>query len=155
MRKDEKTIFGIYICVYALSKIMVIPSLEDAGKIISILSDFVLFYGVSFLILKNTILEKRWVFCLIGSIIYSFVSLALKYYEEGIVCLGVPTKDFITSLYFSIVTVTTLGYGDCYPSESTRFYAALQAIHGVVMFGTVIAIILHVFNNAPSEDSKI
>ena len=118
MKVDEIKIISIYLLVYGLSKIMLIPSLEEAGKILSILSDFVIFFGVSFLILKNKVLQKRWVVYFIVSIIYSFASFALKYSEEGIVCLGESTRDFLTSLYFSIVTLTTLGYGDCYPSES-------------------------------------
>ena len=48
--------------------------------------------------------------------------------------------DFLTALYFSIVTLTTLGYGDFAPAESLRLMAALQAILGYLYLGTVVAI---------------
>ena len=42
-------------------------------------------------------------------------------------------KTFGTSLYFSVVTFTTLGYGDIGPVGWARPFAALEAFGGVVM----------------------
>lgn len=39
------------------------------------------------------------------------------------------------ALYFSVVTFTTLGYGDIYPLGSLRFIAAIQALLGPVTVG--------------------
>src|SRR5690554_7474421 len=41
---------------------------------------------------------------------------------------GVIIGDFITSLYFSIVTWTTLGYGDLKPTDELRLLASLEAL---------------------------
>jgi voltage-gated potassium channel Kch len=40
--------------------------------------------------------------------------------------------EFLEALYFSIVTITTLGYGDYVPSNAlTRIMASLQALSGL------------------------
>ena len=44
------------------------------------------------------------------------------------------------ALYFSIVTFTTLGFGDITLSESWRLLASLQAANGIIIFGWSTAI---------------
>lgn len=44
-----------------------------------------------------------------------------------------------TSMYFSIVTWTTLGYGDVQPTENLRWVAALEALLGYVYMGIFTA----------------
>ena len=39
-------------------------------------------------------------------------------------------NSFLTSLYFSVVTFTTLGYGDITPIGPSRLIAALEAFTG-------------------------
>lgn len=46
--------------------------------------------------------------------------------------------DLRTSIYFSVITFTTLGYGDFRPTETTRGIAALEALLGYVTFGVLI-----------------
>lgn len=46
---------------------------------------------------------------------------------------------FIQSLYFSIVTITTLGYGDISPqTELARIIVAIEALFGVVTIGSFL-----------------
>lgn len=45
------------------------------------------------------------------------------------------------ALYFSIVTFTTLGYGDIVMDENWRLLAALEAANGIIMFGWTTALI--------------
>jgi len=53
------------------------------------------------------------------------------------------------SLYFSIVTYTTLGYGDIVLEPRWQFLSGLEAINGVVLIGVstafLFAILTHVF----------
>lgn len=42
-------------------------------------------------------------------------------------------KEFITNIYFSIVTFTTLGYGDFSPPVAARIVASAQALLGLFM----------------------
>lgn len=48
------------------------------------------------------------------------------------------------SLYFSIVTFTTLGYGDITISEPWRLLAASEAAIGIIIFGWSTAIVMAV-----------
>jgi voltage-gated potassium channel Kch len=48
------------------------------------------------------------------------------------------------ALYFSLVTFTTLGYGDVILPEQWRILGAFQAANGILMFGWTTAIIVAV-----------
>jgi len=48
------------------------------------------------------------------------------------------------ALYFSLVTFTTLGYGDLTLNEEWRILGAFQAANGVIMFGWTTALIVAV-----------
>ena len=49
---------------------------------------------------------------------------------------------FADAFYFSIVTFTTLGYGDVTLSEEWRTLGAFEAANGILMFGWTTAIIV-------------
>ncbi|MEZ5199484.1 MAG: potassium channel family protein [Bacteroidales bacterium] len=51
---------------------------------------------------------------------------------------------FENALYFSIVTYTTLGYGDITLTENYRLLASLQAANGIIIFGWSTAITMAV-----------
>ena len=51
--------------------------------------------------------------------------------------------DLPTALYFSIVTFTTLGYGDLQPSTHMRPVAAVQALVGYVYLGLFVGSATH------------
>ena len=55
---------------------------------------------------------------------------------------ALPT--FEDAIYFSLVTFTTLGYGDITLDEKWRVLAAFEAANGVIMFGWTTAIIVAV-----------
>ncbi len=48
------------------------------------------------------------------------------------------------ALYFSIVTFTTLGYGDITLSDTYRLLASLEAANGIIIFGWSTAITIAV-----------
>ena len=68
---------------------------------------------------------------LVYSVIYRGNIVANEKPEE-------PITDMVTCLYFSIVTFTTLGYGDFAPTANVRLLAALEAILGYVFLGLLI-----------------
>lgn len=51
-----------------------------------------------------------------------------------------PTS-FWTAIYFSIITWTTVGYGDYAPMESIQMVAAVEALLGYVFFGTTVGLV--------------
>lgn len=49
--------------------------------------------------------------------------------------------SFVDSLYFSIVTWTTLGYGDFSPTKDLRLIAAIEALLGFLYMGLFVGVI--------------
>jgi voltage-gated potassium channel len=54
--------------------------------------------------------------------------------------------DYETSLYFSLKSYTTIGYGDVLLPESWRILGCLEGISGVLLCGLSTAFIFVVFN---------
>jgi hypothetical protein len=50
--------------------------------------------------------------------------------------------DIQTSIYFSIVTWTTLGYGDFSPIKELRLLAAGQALIGYIFLGLIVGLLI-------------
>lgn len=75
-------------------------------------------------------------------VLYAFARL---YQAGGLVYDGEITHDFVSALYFSVVTWTTLGFGDFQPVENLRLWAAGQALFGYVFMAILIALFLQVF----------
>ena len=51
-------------------------------------------------------------------------------------------QTFEQSLYFSLVTYTTLGYGDLVLQDDHRLMGAIEAANGVIMLGWSTAIVV-------------
>ena len=51
-------------------------------------------------------------------------------------------ESFESAVYFSMVTFTTLGYGEIVLGEQWRLLASFEAANGIIMFGWTTAIIL-------------
>ena len=48
------------------------------------------------------------------------------------------------ALYFSVVTITTLGYGDITLSEQWRLLGTFEAMGGLILFGVSVAFMMEV-----------
>lgn len=77
------------------------------------------------------------------------LSMSLAAYLESMLWAGfywaveaLPT--LADALYFSLVTFTTLGYGDLTLDEEWRLLGAFQAANGIIIFGWTTAIIVAV-----------
>ena len=55
------------------------------------------------------------------------------------------------AIYFSMVTYTTLGYGDVLLDENWRVLASYQAANGIIMFGWTTAIVMYAIRNVYFE----
>lgn len=91
----------------------------------------------------------RWVTLWLATIFSSaIVYWATSHYLDGhgLVCtMHREMEDpvsFLTALYFSCVTTTTLGYGDFAPEGISRVFAILQAFLGMTVVGAVISKVL-------------
>jgi len=80
---------------------------------------------------------------LIGLAMVLISSFAWLYRAYGLYDVnGNIVKDSASALYFSIVTWTTLGYGDFRPTEEIRLLAATEALLGYVYTALLIGIFL-------------
>jgi hypothetical protein len=63
--------------------------------------------------------------------------------EHGLIEAGSPVvadlKGFTSAIYFSLVTATSVGYGDIVPVGIARVIAVAEAISALLMFGAVVA----------------
>jgi hypothetical protein len=58
------------------------------------------------------------------------------------VCLAPGAVDgFERAARFSMVTFTTLGYGDAVLAGTWRLLALIEAVNGIIMFGWTMAIV--------------
>jgi hypothetical protein len=81
-------------------------------------------------------------------IIATITIYARAYYFDGIAdCTSKDAcKDMLSAVYFSIVTWTTLGYGDLAPKKDFYLTAASQALLGYVGMSIVIGIVTSKLN---------
>ncbi|MBO8174701.1 MAG: two pore domain potassium channel family protein [Thermococcus sp.] len=64
----------------------------------------------------------------------------LFYITKSVEGSGVPLKSFLDYVYFSIVTATTLGYGDLHPVGIGRVLASGEAIFGMFMWAVLLTV---------------
>ena len=61
-------------------------------------------------------------------------------------CTSELFPDFETSLYFSLVSYTAIGYGDVVLPQNWRLLGALQGVSGVLLCGLSTAFIFAIMN---------
>jgi len=60
----------------------------------------------------------------------------------------IELKSFEEAFYFSIVTFTTLGYGDITLSEQWRILSGVEAVNGILLVGWTTALLFAVIQYA-------
>ncbi len=104
--------------------------------------------------------EKFWLHGLwvIGELLLFLVGFASLHQHLGIIDNTRPgspiVHDFWLSAYFSVITFTTVGYGDMYPTGLGRALAALQGFSGYLVLGVLAstaASVLSPYSRAGSE----
>jgi hypothetical protein len=73
---------------------------------------------------------------------------ALLYKQLGLLEGEKPVTDPLDFLYFSIVTWTTLGYGDIRPAAAaSKLFAASEALYGYSFMGLYIALVFYAISS--------
>lgn len=105
--------------------------------------------------LMREVRHRTWEFSHLLSGMVTTAGLALLMFFAGIAeatlyaITYVQTQaipDFESALYFSIVTFTTLGYGDVTLEPGWRILASTEAANGIIMFGWTTALIVGYVN---------
>lgn len=63
-------------------------------------------------------------------------------------------NGFWQAVYFSIVTLTTLGYGDLTPDADSQLIAAFCAITGLLLVGLSTAFVVEILRRLEFEDDE-
>lgn len=80
--------------------------------------------------------------------LFLFIFIFASFYQSlGIIDsrTQAETRDAGACLYFSIVTFTTLGYGDFVPTVSARLISGCEALIGYVVMAAMIALLARIF----------
>jgi Ion channel len=79
------------------------------------------------------------------------MAYAVAYRHWGVIDKETEVRDSITCFYFSIVTWTTLGYGDVRPSIDARLIAASEALFGYIWMAAFIGMFAGLFRQWVTE----
>ena len=82
---------------------------------------------------------------------FSFVEIAVW---AGVYLLVGAVEKLEAALYFSLVTFTTLGYGDVLLDERWRLMAAFEAANGIIIFGMTTAVVVAVVQRVYFADAS-
>lgn len=63
----------------------------------------------------------------------TFISLLFLFFESGLYAIF-EKKDFLESLWWALITATTVGYGDAYPSTTGGRFVAVTLVLGMILF---------------------
>lgn len=99
--------------------------------------------GVKELSTKQKHLSYKLIATLVGSILFfsALFWLAGNFEGHG-VAKNNESADIYELVYFSVVSITTLGYGDFTPIGISRLFASLEAIFGILFIGYSISQVL-------------
>jgi len=86
---------------------------------------------------KATLVSAHITWMFLAIVIEAWLWALLYLYNPLITTL----PDLETAFYFSMVTFTTLGYGDVVLTGNWRTLASIQAANGVIIFGWTTALI--------------
>jgi hypothetical protein len=94
----------------------------------------------------NTIIGTLAMYLLLG-LTWSIIYLVLLFFIPDAIN-GIPEQGWVDNMshtiYFSFVTMTTLGYGDLIPvSTVARVFAYLEAISGIFFIAIVVASLIN------------
>jgi hypothetical protein len=83
--------------------------------------------------------------------------LAIDSFYPGSIQIGSrPSGRETDLLYFSLITLSTIGYGDIVPlSGEARVLAALEGVTGVLYIAITVALLVSRFRTEPSDSPHL
>ena len=88
--------------------------------------------------------------------LWMFLAIVIEVWMWALLYLYDPSittlPDMETAFYFSMVTFTTLGYGDVVLTGQWRALASIQAANGVIVFGWTTALIFYFIQRIYKSD---
>lgn len=92
------------------------------------------------------------IYLLLG-LLWAALYLAIDAFYPGSIQVGSHTANRQTELlYFSLITLSTIGYGDILPvTGETRILAALEGVAGVLYIAITVALLVSRFRQEPAD----
>jgi hypothetical protein len=150
----------LVMAVFGIAGDVILPSLPSTPLVLAVRGDFALMLGLAVAailthilgsgrVTSDTIMGGISVYLLIG-LLFSALFGIVEYLSPGSFTLGGVALDTLSDernigrypqlLYYSLVTLTTLGYGDIIPTRSLpRMLAAMEAVIGQLYIAILIA----------------
>jgi hypothetical protein len=134
------------------------------APVLGLVSALIFFLGLAFAVGRrvlfsgnvdaNTIIGALAVYLLLGLIWATLYLMSLEFFPDSF--NGLAREDwsdnFSNAVYFSFVTMTSLGYGDISPAlPVTRALAYLQAITGAFYMAIVVASLIGARTTSPQK----
>ena len=99
---------------------------------------FRVIWASGFIILASSILFLYWGIELLGSEVSNLPARLIDYnlslnFQWVIMNYEKVIRDWLECLYTSVITFTTLGYGDVHPIGFSRIVASVEAGFGIIM----------------------
>jgi hypothetical protein len=89
-------------------------------------------------------------------VVWLFMAIVLETLLWALLYLFIPLitalPDLETAFYFSMVTFTTLGFGDVVLTGQWRTLASIQAANGVIIFGWTTALMMYFIQHVYKEE---
>ena len=93
---------------------------------------------------------------LVGVVLWLVAGISISAWSWAGVFLLVGAFEYLEpALYFSVVTFTTLGYGDVTLNVDWRILASFAAVNGLIIFGLNTAFIVEFSNRLRSSQENI
>jgi len=151
--EENKEVFLISLVIAGASMVLQLASYVMDVEILHLLKRFlgaVFFAYVLVVILRHILMEREVTGDLIMAaacayflfgLVWAFIFHLLEVVQQGSFTIPANLRyDFPTFLYFSFVTLATLGYGDITPvSPQARSLAVLEAVMGQLYLAVTIA----------------
>jgi hypothetical protein len=91
-----------------------------------------------------------------GIVLLMFLASLIEVLVWAIAYLALNAiEGFEQAFYFSMVTFTTLGYGDIVLQERWRLLASFEAANGIILFGWTTAIVIAVVHRVYFRKEEI
>lgn len=136
------------------------------GILLIVLTVVVQGFGTLFLIKRfdhyhNNLTQYNFRVKSLSLIVYTTIFLIVLHLFQAALWAGsylfIPEIEFETfekSFYFSLVTFTTLGYGDITIASESRILAGFEAINGIILLGWSTAFMFAVFGEVIKSSLK-
>jgi Ion channel len=91
------------------------------------------------------------IYLLLG-LLWATLYLAIDAFSPGSIQIGSHADRQTELLYFSLITLSTIGYGDIVPlSGEARILAALEGVTGVLYIAITVALLVSRFRSEPLD----